>query len=66
MIGNRNLFFSLDDSIKTEVKIGIYIVVHVMGKGMVNIITKQGKQKSLEDVLRTRQKQLFLKAYSFH
>jgi hypothetical protein len=45
MIGNRILIAKLDDSVGTKVKFAIENIVNVMGKGMVNILTKKRPKK---------------------
>jgi hypothetical protein len=50
MIGNIELFSSLDESIQTKVTLGTDIQVIVLGKGSINILTKQGEQKFISDV----------------
>ena len=50
MIGNRDIFESLDTSTKSEVKSGNDNIVEVKGKGTINVITKLGK-KSIFDVI---------------
>ena len=47
MTGNKNLVANLDASVKTEVKLGTYKTVDVDGKGVVNIVTKQGEPKTI-------------------
>ena len=50
MTRNRNLITNLNDSVNTEVKLGIDNVVKVMGKGIVNILTKQGQKRHILEV----------------
>jgi hypothetical protein len=50
MTGDRGLIEDLDESVRTEVKVGTDEVVPVLGKGVVNILTKQGQQKTISDV----------------
>ena len=50
MIGNLNLFFSLDTSVKTDVTLGNNGQVTVLGKGTVDILTKQGESKYIPDI----------------
>ena len=45
MTGNKDLFASLDDSIKSEVKLGNDSKVSVMGKGVINVLTKKWRKK---------------------
>ena len=47
---NLNLFFSLDNSIQTDVKLGNNVQVTILGKGTVGILTKQGESKYIPDV----------------
>jgi hypothetical protein len=42
MIGDKSLIANLDDLVRSEVKLGSCNIIKVMGKGMVNIQTKQG------------------------
>jgi len=44
MTRNRSLIANLDDSVRTEVKLETNNIVNVMGKVMVNIMTKQGQK----------------------
>ena len=50
MIVNKNLVVNLDESVKTEVKLGTNKAVDVDGKGVVNIQTKQGESKTISEV----------------
>ena len=50
MIGNLNLFSSLDNSVQTNITLGNNVQVTVMGKGIVGILTKQGEHKYMPDV----------------
>jgi len=50
MTGNKNLVAHLDQSVKTEVKLGIDKTMDVDGKGVVNILTKQGEPKTILEV----------------
>ena len=50
MIGNLNFFSSLDKSVKTDVTLGNNVQVTVLGKGTVDILTKQGESKYIPDV----------------
>jgi hypothetical protein len=50
MIGNLELFSSLDKSVQTKVTFGIDIQVIVLGKGSINILTKQGERNVMSDV----------------
>jgi hypothetical protein len=50
MTGNIELFSSLDESVQTKVTLGTYIQVTVLGKGSINILTRQGEQKVMSDV----------------
>jgi hypothetical protein len=44
MIGNRSLIENLDDSVRNAIKLGTNIIVNVMGKVMVNILTKKSQK----------------------
>jgi hypothetical protein len=50
MIGNLEFFSSLDKLVQTKVTLGTFIHVTVLGKGSINILTKQGEQKVIPDV----------------
>ena len=50
MTGNLILFSSLDNSVKTDVTLGNNVQVTVLGKGMVDILTKQGESKYIPDI----------------
>jgi hypothetical protein len=50
MTGNIELFSSLDESFQTKVTLGTDIQVTVLGKGSINILTKEGEQKVIHDV----------------
>ena len=50
MTRNRDLITNLDDSVNTEVKLGTCNVIKVMGKGIVNILTKQGQKRHIPNV----------------
>ena len=50
MTRNLELFSSLDKSVQTKVTLGIDIQVTVLGKGSINILTKQGEKKVIPDV----------------
>jgi hypothetical protein len=50
MTGNIELFSSLDDSSQTKVTLGIDIQVTVLGKGNINILTRQGDERVMSDV----------------
>lgn len=50
MIGNRELFSNLDDSVEFEIKLENDTVVFVMGKGVINVLTKNGKKRFIPDV----------------
>jgi len=43
MTRNIELFSSLDKLVQTKVTLGTYIQVIVLGKGNINILTKQGE-----------------------
>jgi hypothetical protein len=47
MVGNLELFSSLDKSVQTKVTLGTYSQVTVLGKGSFNILTKQGEEKGM-------------------
>ncbi len=50
MTGNKDLVANFDQSMKTEVKLGTDKTVEVDGKGVVNILTKQGEPKTILEV----------------
>ena len=50
MIGNLNLFSSLDKPVQTDVTLGNNVQVTVLGKCTVGILTKQGESKFIPDV----------------
>jgi hypothetical protein len=50
MTGNIELFSSLDDSVQTKVTLGTDIQVTVLGKGNINILTRQGEKRVMSDV----------------
>ena len=50
MTSNLNLFSSLDNSVQTDVTLGNNVQVTVLGKGIVNILTKQGDHKYMPDI----------------
>ena len=50
MIGNIELFSSFDESVQTKVTLGTDIQVTILGKGSINILTKQGEQQVMPDV----------------
>ena len=50
MTGNLNLFSSLDNSVKIDVTLGNNVQVTVLGKGTVDILTKQGESKYIPDI----------------
>ena len=45
MIGNLNLFSSLDNLVQTDVTLGNNVQVTVLGKCTVGILTKQGSER---------------------
>jgi len=47
MTWNRDQITNLDESVRTEVKLGTKNVIKVIGKGMVNILTKQGPKRHI-------------------
>lgn len=51
MIGNSGLFASLDDSMKSGVKLGNDSKVSIIGKGVINILTKNGEKRYILEVL---------------
>ena len=50
MTGNLNLFSSLDNLVQIDVTLGNNVQVIVLGKGTVDILTKQGESKYIPDV----------------
>ena len=50
MIGNLNVFYILDNSVQTDVTLGNNVQVTILGKGSVDILTKQGESKYIPDV----------------
>ena len=50
MTGNLNLFSSLDNSVQIDVILGNNVQVTILGKGTIDILTKQGKSKYISDV----------------
>ena len=50
MNGNLNLFSSLVNSVKTDVTLRNNVQVTVLGKGTVDILTKQGESKYIPDI----------------
>ena len=50
MSGNKEIFSSIDESMKFEVRMGNNNKVRVMGKGYISICTKQGEIKQIQDV----------------
>ena len=50
MTRNKDLFTSLGDSIKSEVKLGNDSKVSVIGKGVINVLTKNGGKRYIPDV----------------
>eukprot|EP00253_Pinus_taeda_P017123 PITA_17123 len=50
MSGNIEMLSNLDESVKSEVTLGIDSKVSVMGKGRVNILTEKGEKKYILDV----------------
>ena len=47
---NLNFFSSLHNSVKTNVTLGNNVQVTVLGKGTVDILTKQGESKYISDI----------------
>ena len=50
MLGNIEMFYNLDESVKFEVTFGANSKFSVMGKGRINILTKKGEKKCISDV----------------
>lgn len=50
MIGNLEIFSSLDESVKSDVTLGNDNKVSIMGKGSVNIPRKKREKKYISDV----------------
>jgi len=50
MLGNIEIFSNLDESVKSEVTLWTNSKVYVMGKGRVNILTKNGEKKYISNV----------------
>ena len=50
MTGNKNLVANLDAFVKTKVKLGTDKTMDVDGKGVVNIVTKQGEPNTISEV----------------
>eukprot|EP01018_Ginkgo_biloba_P008407 Gb_25819 [translate_table: standard] len=50
MSGNKDMFASIDESVESEVKLGDNTKAIAMGKGSINIKTKQGEKKHIPDV----------------
>lgn len=50
MTRNKDLFTSLDDSIQFEVNLGNDSKVPIMGKGVINVLTKNGERRLILDV----------------
>jgi len=46
MSGNIEMFFDLDERVKSEVTLGTDSKVYVMGKGRVNILTKKERRNT--------------------
>ena len=51
MIGNKELFSSLDTSIQSKVKLGNDCKVKVNGKGVIAVYAKDGKRRTIHDHL---------------
>eukprot|EP00253_Pinus_taeda_P006398 PITA_06398 len=49
MTSNKNLFANFDQTVKRNVKLGIDKTMEVDGKGVVNILTKQGEPKIISE-----------------
>ena len=50
MTKNKELFSNLDDSIKSKIKLGNDSIVLVMGKGVINVLAKNGEKILIPDV----------------
>ena len=50
MTGNLNFFSSIDNSVQTNVTLGNNVQVTVLGKCIVDILTKHGESKFIPDV----------------
>lgn len=50
MSGSKEMFATIDDLLQSKVKMGNDQWVSVMGKGSINIKTKQGEEKHISDV----------------
>lgn len=50
MTSNKKLFSSLDNSVKSEIKLGDYHYVNVVGKGTISILSKQKEKKNIPNV----------------
>lgn len=50
MTCNKDFVANFDQYVKTEVKLGTNKTVEVDGKGVVNILTKQGDSKTILEV----------------
>ena len=50
MTRNISMFSMLDENVKSQVTLGTYSKIYVIGKGIVNVLTKKGEKKSISDV----------------
>ena len=50
MSGSKEIFLVIDESVKSEVKLGNDHQISVMGKGSISIRTKKGEEKEIPDV----------------
>ena len=50
MTGNSSFFYSLDNSVQTDVTLGNNVQATVLGKGTVGVLIKQGEKKNMPDV----------------
>ena len=50
MTENKELFSNLDDSVKSKIKLGNDSILHVMGKGVINVLAKTGERMFIPNV----------------
>ena len=50
MTGNISMFSMLNENLKSQVTLGTYSKVSVMGKGRLCVLRKKGERKSISDV----------------
>ena len=50
MSGSKEIFSVIDESVKSEVKLGNDHQISVMGKGSISIRSKKGEEKEIPDV----------------